>query len=153
MLKKILFLFAILSGGVSCFSQELDKFQTSATNRDDTTLLKGDVFYEVEKPPQYPGGEQERVNFLVKTIRYPEQARMKGIEGTVYLTFIVEKSGIISDVRVLRGIGGGCDEEAVRAIRAMPKWKPGTQNGKAVRVQFNMPLKFTLEDKKKRKKK
>lgn len=71
-------------------------------------------------------------------------ARESGIQGTVYVTFVVERNGNVTDVRVLRGIGGGCDEEAVRVIKAMPKWNPGKQRGKPVRVQFNMPIKFTL---------
>jgi protein TonB len=71
-------------------------------------------------------------------------ARESGIQGTVYVTFVVEKGGNVSDVKILRGIGGGCDEEAIRVIRAMPRWNPGKQRGKSVRVQFNMPIKFTL---------
>ena len=71
-------------------------------------------------------------------------AKEKGIQGTVYVTFVVDTDGSITDVRVLRGIGGGCDEEAVRVVQLMPKWKPGYQDGKPVRVQFNMPLRFTL---------
>ncbi|NTW23917.1 MAG: energy transducer TonB, partial [Lentimicrobium sp.] len=63
---------------------------------------------------------------------------------TAFVTFVVEKNGNVTDVRILRGIGGGCDEEAVRVIKAMPKWNPGKQRGKPVRVQFNMPIKFTL---------
>ncbi|HRZ77317.1 MAG TPA: energy transducer TonB, partial [Bacteroidales bacterium] len=66
-------------------------------------------------------------------------------QGTVYVTFVVEKNGAVTDVRVLRGIGGGCDEEAIRVIQAMPKWNAGKQRGKPVRVQFNMPIKFTLQ--------
>jgi protein TonB len=71
-------------------------------------------------------------------------ARESSIQGTVYVTFVVERDGSVTDVRVLRGIGGGCDEEAIRVIKAMPKWNPGKQRGKPVRVQFNMPIKFTL---------
>jgi len=72
-------------------------------------------------------------------------ARESGIEGTVYVTFVVEKDGSITDVRVLRGIGGGCDKEAIRVVKEMPKWDPGKQRGKPVRVQFNMPIRFTLQ--------
>ena len=72
-------------------------------------------------------------------------ARESGIQGTVYVTFVVEHDGSVTDVRILRGIGGGCDEEAVRVINSMPKWNAGKQRGKPVRVQFNMPIKFTLQ--------
>ena len=72
-------------------------------------------------------------------------ARESGIQGVVYVTFVVEPDGSISNVRVIRGIGGGCDEEAIRVVKMMPKWIPGNQRGKPVRVQFNMPIKFTLQ--------
>jgi len=71
-------------------------------------------------------------------------ARESGIQGTVYVTFVVERNGNVTDVKILRGIGGGCDEEALRVVQNMPKWEPGKQRGKPVRVQFNMPIKFTL---------
>ncbi len=103
-----------------------------------------EVFVVVENPPQFPGGEKARMQYMVENITYPELARKKGIEGTVFVTFVVERDGSINEVRVLRGIGGGCDEEAKRIIENMPNWTPGTQRGKPVRVQFNMPIRFTL---------
>ena len=81
---------------------------------------------------------------MVKNITYPIEAREAGIEGVVFITFVIEIDGSISNIKVLRGIGGGCDDEAVRVIRLMPKWTPGKQNGKEVRVQFNMPIKFSF---------
>ncbi len=105
---------------------------------------EAEIFTVVEESPSYPGGDEARIRFLQQNIQYPQMARESGIQGTVYVTFVVEKNGSVTDVRVLRGIGGGCDEEAVRVIKAMPKWNPGKQRGKPVRVQFNMPIKFTL---------
>jgi len=102
-------------------------------------------FVVVENMPEFPGGDAARMKFLQDNIRYPQLARESGIQGTVYVTFVVERDGSVTDVRVLRGIGGGCDEEAVRVIRAMPRWVPGKQRGQAVRVQFNMPIRFTLQ--------
>jgi protein TonB len=102
-------------------------------------------FTVVEQPPDFPGGDEERVKFLRNNIRFPQMAREAGIQGTIYVTFVVSRSGKISNVKILRGIGGGCDEEAIRVIKMMPDWKPGKQNGQAVPVQFNMPIKFTLE--------
>jgi protein TonB len=84
------------------------------------------------------------MKFLQDNIKYPQMARESGIQGTVYVTFVVERNGNVTDVKILRGIGGGCDEEAVRVVQNMPKWEPGKQRGKPVRVQFNMPIKFTL---------
>ena len=107
-------------------------------------VAEAEVFMVVEEAPVFPGGEEARTRFLQENIRYPQLARESNIQGTVYVTFVVERNGAINDVRVLRGIGGGCDEEAVRVIRAMPKWMPGKQRGKPVRVQFNMPVKFIL---------
>ena len=82
--------------------------------------------------------------FIAENIRYPEEAKELGIQGKVYVNFVVEADGSISNVNVARGIGGGCDEEAVRVVKLMPKWKPGKQQGMPVRVQFNLPIKFTL---------
>lgn len=104
-----------------------------------------EIFTVVESMPSFPGGEAARIEFLRNNIKYPQMARESGIQGTVYVTFVVEPDGSVTDVRVLRGIGGGCDEEAVRVIKMMPKWNPGLQRGKPVRVQFNMPIKFTLQ--------
>ena len=109
----------------------------------DTTYDKN-IFTLVEKMPYYPGGDAERMKYLSENIRYPVEARKKGIQGRVYVTFVVEKDGSINDVRILRGIGGGCDEETVRLISSMPKWSPGVQRSKPVRVQFNTVVIFKL---------
>jgi len=103
-----------------------------------------EIFVFVEEQPGYPGGDKARIKYLQENIKYPEMAKESGIQGTVYVTFVVEKDGRITSVKVLRGIGGGCDEEAVRVIKKMPKWKPGKQRGRSVRVQFNMPVRFVL---------
>ncbi len=102
------------------------------------------IFTVVEDQPQFPGGEEARQRFLEDNLRYPTMAREAGIQGTVFVTFVVETDGSVTDVRVLRGIGGGCDEEAVRVVEMMPRWEPGRQRGQPVRVQFNMPIRFRL---------
>jgi protein TonB len=109
------------------------------------------IFTVVEEMPVYPGGDEARIKFLAENIVYPIEAKEKGIQGTVYVTFVIDETGKVTDVNVLRGIGGGCDEETVRVVKLMSNWIPGKQSGKNVRVQFNMPLKFTLssDDKKK----
>lgn len=107
-------------------------------------VAEAEIFTVVEDQPTFPGGDEARIRFLTNNIKYPQMARESSIQGTVYVTFVVERDGSVTDVRVLRGIGGGCDEEAIRVIKAMPKWVPGKQRGKPVRVQFNMPIKFTL---------
>jgi TonB family protein len=108
-------------------------------------LSNTEIFTVVEEQPQYPGGDQAQLKFLNENIKYPQAARDIGIQGKVFVTFVVETDGTISDVRVLRGIGGGCDEEAIRVVKTMPKWIPGRQRGIPVKVQFNLPVKFTLQ--------
>ncbi len=101
-------------------------------------------FHNVEEMPSFPGGETARIKYLRDNIIYPMSARLKGIEGVVLVSFIVNKSGEISDVELLHGIGGGCDELALKIVNKMPKWNPGRICGKPVRVEFKMPIKFTL---------
>lgn len=103
------------------------------------------IFTVVEVDAEYVGGEKARVAFLSKNIKYPEEARKNEIQGRVYVTFVIEKDGSISNIKVVRGIGYGCDEEAVRVIKLMPNWMPGKQRGEPVRVQFNLPLVFKLD--------
>lgn len=103
------------------------------------------IFTVVESMPEFPGGQGELYKYLGNNIKYPVMAKESGIQGRVFVTFVVEKDGSITDVRLLRGIGGGCDEEAIRVVESMPNWKPGKQRGKPVRVQYNLPVKFTLQ--------
>ena len=105
------------------------------------------AFVVVDEEPQYPGGMDALYAFLKENIRYPQQARDNGITGKVYVTFVVEKDGSISNPRLLRDIGGGCGPEAIRVVRMMPRWIPGKLRGETVRVQFNLPVNFTLSDK------
>lgn len=104
-----------------------------------------EIFTVVEEQPGYPGGDESRIKFLQENIKYPEEAKELGVQGKVFVTFVVEVDGSITDVKVLRGIGAGCDEEAIRVVKSMPKWIPGKQRGVPVRVQFNLPIKFTLQ--------
>ncbi len=103
------------------------------------------VFEKVEDMPEFPGGEQAMMDFVAKNVQYPKEAMEKGISGRVLVGFIVEKDGSISETEVVKGIGGGCDEEAVRVVKAMPKWKPGKEKGKPVRVSYMMPIFFKLQ--------
>ena len=103
------------------------------------------VLEKAEVMPQFPGGDQAMMKFVSENVQYPEEAKEKEISGRVMVGFIVEKDGSISDVKVAKGIGGGCDEEAVRVVKAMPKWKPGKEKGKPVRVSYMMPFTFKLQ--------
>jgi len=108
-------------------------------------ILEEEIFTIVEKMPEFPGGTKKLFGYLGKNIEYPPMAKDAGIKGKVYVTFVVDKDGSITDVKVLRGIGGGCDEEAIRVVKGMPRWSPGKQRGKSVRVQYNLPINFILK--------
>jgi protein TonB len=101
------------------------------------------VYMFVEEMPTFPGGEK-RLFELLSHINYPINARENGISGWVYLTFVVDKDGKIRDAKVVNGIGGGCDEEALRVLNALPAWNPGRKNGQNVAVKSNVRINFTL---------
>lgn len=102
------------------------------------------VFDVVEVMPQFPGGQIAMLQYLMKNIKYPEQAMKEGIQGRVTVRFIVEKDGSISDVKPVLSVHPLLNKEAVRVVKSMPKWSPGKQNGKPVRVRFNVPVMFKL---------
>ncbi len=108
---------------------------------DDTNLQ----FIDPEVAPSFPGGEEALFAYINEEMKYPEFAVSEGIQGTVYLTFLVERDGSIHEVKVLRGIGGGCDEEALRVMRNMPNWSPGKLDDKPIPVQYNLPIQFKLQ--------
>jgi protein TonB len=108
-------------------------------------VVEAEIFTVVESMPEFPGGQAKMMEFIAQNIKYPAMARESGIQGRVFVNFVVEPDGSVSNVKVLRGIGGGCDEEAVRVVKSMPNWTPGRQRGKAVRVSFNLPVRFTLQ--------
>lgn len=102
------------------------------------------VFTVVEESAMFPGGQDELIKYLAQNIKYPKQARVRGVEGLVSVSFVVEKDGSLTDIKLLRDIGSGCGQEALRVVKEMPKWKPAKLKGEIVRMQFNLPVKFTL---------
>ena len=103
------------------------------------------VFMNVQEMPSFPGGDAARKKYLARNMRYPSQAAEEGIQGTVYVSFVVKTNGSLSDIKIIKGIGGGCDQEALRVVKKMPSWNPGYQNGRKVAVRFNMPVYFRLQ--------
>ena len=103
------------------------------------------VFDVVEVMPQFPGGQTAMLQYMMKNIKYPKQAMKEGIQGRVTVSFIVEKDGRVSNVRLLRSVQPLLDKEAIRVVKSMPKWSPGKQKGKPVRVRFNLPVMFKLK--------
>jgi len=118
--------------------------KTEAKSQSPKQETQDELFTVVEQMPKFPGGDDARITYLVNNIKYPDEARKAGIQGVTYVSFIVEKDGSITGAKVLRGFDKACDEVALNVIKNMPKWEPGVQKGKPVRVQFNMPIKFAL---------
>lgn len=104
-----------------------------------------EIFTVVEQQPEFSGGMAALGQYLSKNLRYPAAAQRANIAGRVFVSFVVNTDGSIQDVQVLKGLGFGTDEEAQRVVKGMPKWRPGKQSGRPVRVKYNLPINFTLE--------
>jgi periplasmic protein TonB len=105
------------------------------------------IYTTIDVYPRFPGGDQARFYFLRTNVRYPEAAVKTGIEGVVMVVFVIEPNGTLSNIEVSKGIGGGCDQEAIRVVKTMPLWEPGRRSGKAVRVLVRMPIVFKIPGK------
>lgn len=114
----------------------------------DTNKTNENVFTSAEQMPEFPGGMKAFYEYLDKSFKYPAEARINNVNGKVILSFIVEKDGSLNDIKVLRGLGSGLDEEAKRVLKESPKWIPGKQNGKTVRVVYTLPMQLGLDQKK-----
>ncbi len=138
--------------------EELEKLNTGTkTKKGDSTVVVTHLDPEpkpepdntihtgwLEVMPAFPGGEAAMMQFISSHIHYPKLAKESNVQGTVYITFVVNKNGEIADVETKRGIGSGCEEEAMRVVKSMPHWSPGLMNGNTVRVQYILPVKFSL---------
>ncbi len=103
------------------------------------------VYTVADNHPTFPGGEEARQQFLAENLRYPESAQEEGVQGTVFVTFVVRHNGAITDAEILRGVHPDIDAEVLRLVNKMPDWEPGENKGEKVSVQFNMPVRFRLE--------
>lgn len=158
----ILFL-AVLISSVSCSDANINEPAEINLSKDETLVTppppplpidetdatkkikKREIFTAVEQNPEFAGGQAEMYRYLGENIKYPAAAQRANISGRVFVKFVVEDDGSIGDVVVMKGIGFGCDEEAIRVVKSMPRWKPGVQNGKNVRVYYNMPIVYKLD--------
>lgn len=154
-LIAVMFLFT--AGSLNTLSSQ-DAQQKKVAPADNSTVFAAkaaendSVFAVVKTMPEFPGGFDAMAKYLVENIKYPEESRKNGIQGTVFVSYVVEKDGSVTNVKIIRGIGLECDKEAQRVVKAMPKWIPGKNDkGEVVRVQFNLPIKFALDDKDKAK--
>lgn len=119
------------------------KAQTADTINDN---IEPELITIVEIAAEFPGGFQAMSEFISTNLNYPQEAKEAGIEGRVFVSFIVEKDGSLSSIQLLRGIGYGCDEEAMAVVKKMPKWKPAIQRGEPVRMRYQLPFVFKLEN-------
>lgn len=119
----------------------IGKFGLAQTKADQPS---NEIFSVVEQMPEYPGGQEKLVKYLQENIIYPEKALKAGKQGTVYIKFIVEKDGTITNVQIMKGFDAECDEVAKKIVLMMPKWNPGKQRGENVRVAFILPVRFQL---------
>ena len=103
------------------------------------------VFTIVERMPEFPGGEEAMFRYIRENLKYPEEERKAGVQGVVYVNFVVGTDGVLNNAKVLRGISPACDQETLRVVNAMPTWIPGMQRGEAVKVQYNLPIRFKLD--------
>lgn len=132
-MKQFLFIISLLFATVS-FTYSQGKSEPTKKER------RRMIF----KKPQFPGGERMLKQYLSQNISYPKEAVDKRIQGKVYAEFVVEIDGTISEVKIYRGIGGGCDEETIRVIESMPKWNPAEQKGTKIRAKHALPIQFYL---------
>lgn len=103
------------------------------------------VFFIVEEMPQFPGGEEALRKFIATSVKYPVIAQENGIQGRVYVSFVVNTKGAVTDVKIARGVDPNLDKEAIRVVNSMPAWSPGKQRGKAVKVSYTVPINFVLQ--------
>ena len=127
--------------------QEGEKDLVAPPNDGPAESGPAEVFTIVEEQPEFPGGPVAMMKFIQQNVQYPAMAREAGISGKCHLKFVVDENGGISNVEILKGGAGcqDCDKEAIRVVKAMPKWKPGKQTGRAVRVYFNLPINFKIQ--------
>ena len=123
----------------------IEEYEFTPPEIEEEEIVEAEIFKVVEEMPEFPGGAAKMMEYIQKNIKYPMMARESDIQGRVFVNFVVEPDGHITNVTVMRGIGGGCDEEALRVVQSMPNWKPGKQRGSAVRCSFTVPIIFKLQ--------
>ena len=131
-----------ISGEIT--DETINELEFNIEDDPDEGIEEPTVFFVVEFQPEFPGGLNAMYKYLAENIKYPNAAKEVGIQGRVHVSFIVWNDGSIRNVKLLRGIGGGCDEEALRVIASMPNWKPGKQRTQAVNVRMAIPITFNL---------
>lgn len=124
---------------------EAENAEDNVTPIEEEDFSKQKIYDIVDEMPAFPGGDYELIKYIEENLNYPQDAMESGIHGRVFVKIIVEPNGSISSAKIIRGLGFGCDEEAIRVIESMPNWKPGRKNGEAVRVNMAVPVNFKLQ--------
>ncbi len=137
-MKRILFFVMVLMVNMVSVGQDVRKDKDARTEQD------GAIFTIVEQMPEFPGGMEALYQFLAANIKYPGGPD-DCVSGKIIVSFVIEKDGTVSDAKVVRKLHPAFDAEALRVVKLMPKWEPGRQEGKPVRVQFNLPINFNLK--------
>ncbi len=135
----------IISSEDDASAAQTETFVAPVVEEEEEEESAQQIFTVVEKQPEFPGGTAELFKYLSKAIKYPVIAQENGIQGRVVCSFVVNRDGSIVDIQVMRGVDPSLDKEAIRVISEMPKWKPGEQRGKPVRVRFILPVQFRLQ--------
>jgi TonB family protein len=143
-MRYLIFLVFLLGVSVETFGQT-DQPMTITVSPNATSVSAADLF-AMQKQPSFPGGDTALVNFIRSNMQYPAPAKKDKIQGKVVLTFTINIDGKISDIIVLKDIGGECGKEAARIVSLMPAWIPGSSNGKPVKVRYTLPVKFELPE-------
>ena len=133
----------LIASNISCISSEKEK-EKETVETQESRAAEGEVFQVVEEMPEFPGGMAECMKWLGQNIKYPAEAKEKGVQGRVIVQMVVEKDGTITNAKVVRGVDPLLDAEALRVVNQSPKWKPGMQKGEAVRVKYTLPIMFKL---------
>ena len=135
----------LIASNISCISSEKEK-EKETVETQESRAAEGEVFQVVEEMPEFPGGMAECMKWLGQNIKYPAEAKEKGVQGRVIVQMVVEKDGTITNAKVVRGVDPLLDAEALRVVNQSPKWKPGMQKGEAVRVKYTLPIMFKLSN-------
>jgi protein TonB len=141
-------LFMVLTVALCLFSiavRGADVASENETGKAKAEKIHGKIYDKVEQMPEFPGGQTELINFLMKSVKYPKECMEKGIQGKVFVSFAIGKKGKIANAAVVRGVDPLLDAEAIRVVNSMPPWEPGKEKGKKVAVQFTLPISFRLQ--------
>jgi protein TonB len=148
--------FVLVDDETEIDDEQLDIFDTEMTDegidvnallnaRGEDKFVDETIYLLVDEMPEFPGGMEALLKFIAKSVNYPMVAQENGIDGKVYINFVVNTNGQVSDATVVRGVDPSLDKEALRVVNSMPLWRPGKQSGKAVRVAYHVPISFVLQ--------